>query len=92
MAQDYNLSNNNMQLGATYTIQELLDLIVVPSSNAATLLLSDIVSDGDRALFVQWMNETASQLGMENSTFYNPLGAPNKYLGVNMVPVPIRRR
>ena len=86
MAQDYNLSNNNMQLGATYTIQELLDLIVVPSSNAATLLLSDIVSDGDRALFVQWMNETASQLGMENSTFYNPLGAPNKYLGVNMVP------
>ena len=57
----YALSNNKMQLGASYTVAELMDLIIVPSSAAATYMLADMVeSDPDR--FVERMNQKAQEL------------------------------
>ena len=57
----YALSNNKMQPGASYTVAELMDLIIVPSSAAATYMLADMVeSDPDR--FVERMNQKAQEL------------------------------
>ena len=61
----YALSNNKMQPGASYTVAELMDLIIVPSSAAATYMLADMVeSDPDR--FVERMNQKAQELGIRD--------------------------
>ena len=69
----YALSNNKMQPGASYTVAELMDLIIVPSSAAATYMLADMVeSDPDR--FVERMNQKAQELGMVNTKYFNCVG------------------
>lgn len=75
----YSLSNNKMLAGASYTVAELIDLIIVPSSAAATYMLADLIeSDPDK--FVTLLNERASSLGMKNTRYYNPVGVPNELL------------
>ena len=54
----YALSNNVMQMGATYTVGELIDLIIVSSSAAATYMLADLV-EPDPDKFVALMNQKA---------------------------------
>lgn len=43
IASRYSLSNNKMLAGAAYTVAELFDLIIVPSSAAATYMLADLI-------------------------------------------------
>ena len=75
----YVLSNNKMKAGASYTVSELIDLIIVPSSAAATYMLADLVEpDHDR--FVERMNQKAAALGMTNTVYYNGVGVPNYML------------
>ena len=75
----YALSNNKMQPGASYTVAELMDLIIVPSSAAATYMLADMVeSDPDR--FVERMNQKAQELGMVNTKYFNCVGVTNNLL------------
>lgn len=75
IASIYALSNNKIVAGASYTVRELLTMTLVPSSNVATLMLAHLIHDGGDASFIQLMNDTAKELGMSNTTFYNATGA-----------------
>lgn len=69
------LSNNKIVAGQKYTVSELLTMTLVPSSNVTTLMLAHLIHDGDDASFLQLMNDTAKELGMSNTHFYNATGA-----------------
>lgn len=74
-----NLSNNKMKLGCTYTVADLIDLIIVPSSAAATYMLADMINP-NRYEFVKMLNDRAKSLGMKNTVYSNPIGVINKLL------------
>ena len=74
-----NLSNNKMQVGASYTVGELMELIAVPSSAAATYMLMDLLAP-DIDTFVTMMNNKAKELGMVNTKYVNPIGVLNVLL------------
>ena len=59
--------------GQSYTVRELLYGMMLNSGNDAAAALACTVC-GDEGAFVEKMNETASRLGMENSSFRNPHG------------------
>ena len=71
----YSISNNKIVAGVSYTVRELLTMTLVPSSNVTTLMLTHLIHDGDDASFLQLMNDTARELGMNDTTFYNMSGA-----------------
>lgn len=73
------LSNNRFHKGSVYTVDELLQIMLTDSSNAATFMLSSLV-DQDDSNFVDKMNETAKQMDMKNTHYYNPAGPPNNLL------------
>lgn len=75
MSQIYELSNNNIVAGVDYSVSDLLYATLVQSSNVATVMLANLVSNNDEAAFIQLMNTTAQELGMTNSIFYNCSGA-----------------
>ncbi|MEY8463423.1 D-alanyl-D-alanine carboxypeptidase family protein [Streptococcus merionis] len=74
------LSNNTMVLGAQYTFDELAQLMMIVSSNAATVLMADTIA-GDEGAFVDLMNAKAKELGMTQTQFYNASGSSNELLG-----------
>ena len=74
------LSNNEMKMGCSYTIGELIDLVIVPSSAAATYMLCDVVNP-DRTEYVKLMNERAQSLHMTDTHYVNPVGVKSAYLG-----------
>ena len=75
IANIYALSNNKMYPGVSYTVEQLLYLLFIPSSNAATVMLSELVLENQEAGFVQLMNDKAASLGMTNTRYYNATGA-----------------
>ncbi|QIL46554.1 D-alanyl-D-alanine carboxypeptidase [Vagococcus coleopterorum] len=75
ISQIYSLSNNKMVTGVEYTLRELLTIMLIPSSNAATVMLSDVVSPGKRGEFIDKMNNMAEKLGMTKTKYYNSSGA-----------------
>lgn len=74
IADIYKLSNNKIVAGVDYTVSELILATLVPSSNAATLMLARLVEE-DPDLFIDKMNAKAQELGMTNSKYYNASGA-----------------
>ncbi|MDW8796983.1 DUF1958 domain-containing protein [Staphylococcus pseudoxylosus] len=79
------LSNNIMHEGAQYTIKELINLLIVPSSNVATRMLMQQV-EPDTSKFVTMMNQKARMLKMEHTHFTNPFGAENRSVGNEYLP------
>lgn len=75
ISQLYALSNNKISLGVDYPVRDLFSMVAVPSSNVATLMLANLVSDNDEAGFIRKMNEKAAKLGMTNTTYFNCSGA-----------------
>lgn len=75
MSELYAISNSKIVAGVGYPVRDLLKMVIVPSSNVATVMLADLVSKNDGADFIQRMNRKAQALGMENSRFYNCSGA-----------------
>ncbi|MBP1040460.1 D-alanyl-D-alanine carboxypeptidase [Vagococcus sp. BWB3-3] len=75
----YSLSNNKMAAGVEYTIEDIIHLVLIPSSNAATVMLANLVSDDNAASFVNLMNEKAKELGMTNTIYYNATGAASSF-------------
>lgn len=75
----YALSNNKMKPGGSYTIAELIDLIIGPSSAAATYMLADQV-EPDPDGFVELMNKKAAEIGMKDTIYYNIVGVPSELL------------
>lgn len=75
ISQIYELSNNSIVAGVSYPVRDLLYATLVQSSNVATVMLANLVTDNDEAKFIHMMNDKATELGMTNSTFYNSSGA-----------------
>jgi D-alanyl-D-alanine carboxypeptidase len=59
--------------GEVWLVGQLLEMMMVQSSNDAAVALAEHVS-GSVAAFVQLMNERASEIGMNDSQFRNPNG------------------
>lgn len=58
-------------------VKDLLQGVIVASGNDATVALAEYVA-GSEESFVAMMNQTAKQLGMNNSHFMDSTGLPNK--------------
>ena len=68
------ISNNQIRAGIEYPVRDLLYLMMYPSSNVATVMLSHAISQSNEE-YIKMMNDKAKELGMTNSKFYNPSGA-----------------
>ena len=64
-----------MTAGDEIPASELLDGMLLASSNESALALAEHVS-GSEASFVREMNERAQQLGLNSAEFFNPHGLP----------------
>ena len=64
--------------GATYTVETLLHLIMIPSASASCIAMAEHIS-GSESAFVTRMNQTARELGL-NATYYNCHGAQPNYI------------
>ncbi|MGI5398320.1 serine hydrolase [Streptomyces sp. CA-135486] len=66
-------SRANFSLGQQFTEKQMLQLLMIPSSNNAARLLArwDATSEAE---FVKKMNDAAKDLGMTNSTYTDPSG------------------
>lgn len=66
-------SSMYLRAGESYTVEELLQGLLLASGNDAALALA-LHCAGDEGRFVTWMNEKAEELGMTHSRFANPHG------------------
>lgn len=74
-AKIYAISNNKIIAGVDYTLSELITMTAVPSSNAATVMLANYLSDNDPDKWLDMMNAKAQELGMTNTQWFNASGA-----------------
>ena len=74
ISQIYALSNAPIVTGVEYPVSELIPMLLVPSSNVATLMLAELV-EPNPVLFLEKMNAKAAELGMVNTVIYNATGA-----------------
>lgn len=70
---EYGYITANLQEGEVFTVEQLLNILMVSSANDAALVLAEHIS-GSVEDFVILMNETASKIGCTNSNFVNPNG------------------
>lgn len=70
----YALSNSPIVAGVEYPVKDLIPMVLVPSSNVATLMLAELV-DPNPVTFLEKMNEKARALGMAQTAIYNATGA-----------------
>lgn len=63
----------NLRTNRTYTVKQYLHMLLIVSDAASAVTLA-IGTAGSMDRFVQWMNEKAEELGMENTSFDNPIG------------------
>ena len=75
IANIYEISNNKIVSGVKYTVSELITMTAVPSSNAATVMLANYLSDNDPDKWIDRMNEKSKELDMTNTKWYNASGA-----------------
>jgi len=72
----------SMKEGAQVPVQELMEALLLASSNEAAIALAEAVSGSEEA-FVAAMNERAQELGLYSAVFFNPNGLPI-YTGLTM--------
>ncbi len=70
-----------IQPGDSFTVEQLLWGLLVPSGNDAAMALARHVGGGSVGRFVEMMNQKAKELRLENTNFVNPHGlhAVNHY-------------
>jgi serine-type D-Ala-D-Ala carboxypeptidase (penicillin-binding protein 5/6) len=66
-------SRINLRTGERMTVQDLLEALLLESANDAAAAIADNVS-GTRSAFVADMNARADELGLENTSYANPIG------------------
>ena len=76
-----------MKAGMTVPLEELLEAMLLASSNESALALSEYLA-GSEAAFVEKMNGRAAELGLKSAEFYTATGLP-VYLGES---VPVKRQ
>lgn len=84
IAQLQTMKNNNVITGNVYSIEELIQLILTPTSNVATLMLGQQIEE-DPDAFVDLMNTKAQELGLTNTKYWNATGIPASYFGETYV-------
>lgn len=70
-------SSLELEVGESFTVEELLKVIIVISANDATYALAKHVA-GSEETFVKMMNEKAKELGLDHSMFINSTGLPEE--------------
>lgn len=70
---EYGYTVINLKAGEVFTVEELLNVLMISSANDAALVLAEHIS-GSVENFVKLMNETATKIGCTNSNFVNPNG------------------
>jgi D-alanyl-D-alanine carboxypeptidase (penicillin-binding protein 5/6) len=66
-------SRINLQAGERMTVQDLLEALLLESANDAAAAIAENLS-GSREAFVAEMNVRAQELGLENTSYANPIG------------------
>ncbi len=64
----------HLQAGEQVLVKDLVRAALIQSANDAAGALADAASNGDRDLFVSWMNEQARELGLTKTHFVRPDG------------------
>lgn len=67
----------NLQIGEELSVEQLLYVLMIASSNDAAIVLAEHIS-GSVEEFANLMNEKAKEIGCKNSNFINPNGAHNE--------------
>lgn len=60
----------------SFTLDQLLMCMMIPSANDAAQLVAEYLGGGSAELFIQVMNQRAQALGLRQMKFYNPHGLP----------------
>jgi len=66
-------SRINLREGERMTVEDLLEALLLESANDAAVALAENIS-GSRAAFVDEMNERAAALGLDHTSYANPIG------------------
>ena len=72
-----NLSNSPIVAGVEYPVSELIKMALLPSSNAAVLMLANLINPNTDD-YVDLINQKAQELGMTNTKFVGASGAVTK--------------
>lgn len=67
----------NLEAGKKFTLKQLLDLMLIYSSNDAAWALAEVIdmeNTENTENFIEKMNQKAKELGLENTNFVNPTG------------------
>jgi len=75
-----NYGNLDREIGKKFTLEQLLDLMLVYSSNDAAWALAEVIEVPD---FIEKMNQKALELGLENTHFVNPHGLDPENISYN---------
>lgn len=75
-------------VGATVDVDKLLELIMIPSASASCIVAAENIS-GSEAAFVERMNDTAKELGMQ-AAYENCHGAKPHYITARSIAILIR--
>lgn len=70
-------SKANLQIGESFTIEQLLNVLLVASGNDAANVLAEHVG-GSIENFANMMNSKAKEIGCKNTNFTNPSGMHNE--------------
>lgn len=65
-----------LKVGETFTIRELLEVLMLKSANDVAVLLA-VETSGSIEAFAELMNKEAKAIGCENTNFVNPNGLPD---------------
>jgi serine-type D-Ala-D-Ala carboxypeptidase (penicillin-binding protein 5/6) len=66
-------SRINLREGERMTVEDLLEALLLESANDAAEALAENIA-GSREAFVEQMNERAEELGLEHTSYANPIG------------------
>ena len=66
-------SQINLRAGERMTVEDLLEALLLESANDAAVTLAEGIA-GSREAFVREMNERAAELGLEDTSYANPIG------------------
>lgn len=62
--------------GTTYTVDEMIDVVVAYSASGAAVALAELVGGGSEAAFVDRMNKTVADMGID-AYYYDSCGIAN---------------
>jgi D-alanyl-D-alanine carboxypeptidase (penicillin-binding protein 5/6) len=66
-------SRINLREGERMTVQDLLEALLLESANDAAVALAEGIA-GSREAFVDEMNDRAAELGLDHTSYANPIG------------------